>query len=48
MMSNFDHLNTESVVILFKSYCFLWYIFNENTTVMDLENAVHDGTNVLE
>ena len=42
MMSNFSHLNPESVVTLFKSY------FYGNTTVIVLENAVHNGANVFE
>ena len=45
MMSNFGHLNPESVVILFKSYCCSFY---GNITVIVLVNAVHNGTNALE
>ena len=43
MMSNFSHLHPESVVTL--SYC--CYFVNGNITVIILENAVHNVTNVL-
>ena len=50
MMSNFRHLNPESVVTLFKSYCCSFYgsSFYRNITVIVLVNAVHNGRNVLE
>ena len=50
MMSNFGHLNLESVVTLFKSYCCSYYgsFFMQIITVIDLVNAVHNGTHVLE
>ena len=50
MMSNFGHLNSESVVTLFKSYCCSFYgsFFNGNIAVIVLVNAVHNETNVLE
>ena len=48
MMSNFSQIL--SVVTLFKSYCCSFYgsFFYGNITVIVLENAVHNGTNVLE
>ena len=49
MMSNFGHLNPESVVTFFKSYCCSFYgSFYGNITVIVLVNALHNGTNVLE
>ena len=49
MMSNFSHLNPESVVTLVKSYCCSFYgSFSWKYNSDSLENAVHNGTNVFE
>ena len=49
MMSNFGHLNPESVVTLFKSYCCSFYgsiLWKYNSD--SFGKCVHNGTNVLE
>ena len=49
MMSNFSHINTESVVTLFKSYCCSFYgLFLCKYNSDSFGNAVHNGTNVFE
>ena len=47
MMSNFSHLNPEGVVTLNLIVVLFMVYFYGNITVIVLENAVHNGTNVL-